>query len=65
MSSCLSWASISTRSSYLCATMPHGPSERSPYRWVQRCSHLWPWFSITLWRSSTDLILPKPCWRTQ
>lgn len=32
---------------------------------VWRCSHLWPWFSITLWRSSTDLIHPKLCWRTQ
>lgn len=32
---------------------------------VRRCSRLWPWFLITLWRSSTDLIHPKLCWRTR
>lgn len=32
---------------------------------VRRCSLLWPWFSITSWRSSTGLIHPKLYWRTQ
>lgn len=42
LSSCLSWVSISTPSSYLCATMPRGPSERLLFRWVSVCAHTTP-----------------------
>ena len=58
------WVRISTRSSYLCATMLRGPSVRFRWCWVPKWVNSYLLSVINLFKSSTDHELQKHSLKT-